>query len=91
MQRNRQQPYDERWGKATKERRRIKDLASEYRVDRAAAHSAMAHLYLDIHKALEVLTTAMSAIPEEARAHVDVISSQDKRATGLEDTVDQDV
>ena len=76
---------------SNKERSRLKDLAGTYRIDRAAAHSATAHLYLNIHNALEVLTTTASAIPAEARAHVDVISSQDKRATGLEDTVDQDV
>ena len=75
--------------KSNEERSRFKDLAGEYRVDRAAAHSATAHLYLDVTRAVEVLATAMSAIPEEAKAHVEVISSQDDRAGGIEDSVEQ--
>ena len=61
------------------ERARLKDLASGYRVERTEAHSATAHLALDVHKALELLTTAASAIPSAARAHVDAISTMDQR------------
>ena len=73
------------------ERARLKDLASSYKVDRATAHSATAHLAIDVHKALELLTTAASAIPDEARAHIDVLNAVEQYAHALHDSMGENV
>ena len=73
------------------ERARLTDLASGYRVDCAAAHSATAHIAIDVHKALELLTTAPYAIPDEARAHIDVISAVEQYANDLHDSMGENL
>ena len=62
------------------DRARFKDLAAEYRVERAAANNGAAHLYLDVAKAVETLCTAMSAISPATRAHVEALSADHPRA-----------
>ena len=39
------------------------------------AHSATAQPAMDVHKALSLLTTAASAIPEEAKIYLDVMET----------------
>ena len=64
---------------SNEDRARFKDLATEYRVDRAEANNGAAHMYLDVAKAVETLCAAMSSITPATRAHVEALSADHSR------------